>query len=207
MNSIISILKWMGTWDWGNVADWFGSVGTIAAVVLVLFQNKVEKQTKIDKRKIEDLTKIYGLITTIRDLPRLVNESNNHFLYYGSDGANFSSGNDNAHLKVMQKIHKENIIKILNFQKIIDEIDLNIELMSDTGNNLDIKEITAKLHYHFYLLNMNLCTIQSFENNKEEPDENVGADYLSRLIAIKESYEKLSVMVTNEVKRIKEVGA
>lgn len=28
-----SILKWIGTWDWGNVADWFAALGTIAAIV------------------------------------------------------------------------------------------------------------------------------------------------------------------------------
>lgn len=32
-----SILKWIGTWDWGNVADWVSGVGTILAIFVSLF--------------------------------------------------------------------------------------------------------------------------------------------------------------------------
>lgn len=86
MNSI-SILKWMGTWDWGNVADWVSGIGSIGAILAVYWQSKqdtkrLEKQIKRDdelqssRKKAEEkqkysetllhLKKILGFIEIIK---------------------------------------------------------------------------------------------------------------------------------------------
>lgn len=37
------ILNWIGTWDWGNVADWVSGIGSIGAILAVWWQSRQEK--------------------------------------------------------------------------------------------------------------------------------------------------------------------
>lgn len=43
----VLIPHWVSTWDWGNVADWFGAIGTIGAVVLALYTRKKRGITNV----------------------------------------------------------------------------------------------------------------------------------------------------------------
>lgn len=43
-----NILHWIGTWDWGNVADWFGAIGTIGAVWLAISYRRTKINFDVD---------------------------------------------------------------------------------------------------------------------------------------------------------------
>ena len=50
---ISNIIKWIGTWDWGNVADWFGAIGSILAIVssVIVVKIQLNSQRNLDKER------------------------------------------------------------------------------------------------------------------------------------------------------------
>lgn len=46
-----SILNWIGIWDWGNVADWLSGVGSLLAILMVLFQIRKDKESEFNQSR------------------------------------------------------------------------------------------------------------------------------------------------------------
>lgn len=52
-----NILNWIGTWDWGNVADWFGAIGTIGAVWIAVSYRRTKIKYGVDATVIASAVK------------------------------------------------------------------------------------------------------------------------------------------------------
>ena len=135
---ISNIIKWIGTWDWGSVADWFGGTVTTVGILLSLYWNYLNSRTKIFISANDVRFKINGnYSTTGKILIRAYNKSNKPYTI------------DEVGLKVI-KIQNKKINKLyVPIYPIMNQPNKEdiISSYSDVHFKTNVKELTDSLKF------------------------------------------------------------
>lgn len=103
-----NISNWIGTLDWGNVADWFGAIGTILAIMVsvwitryqIVTDKKATKENFFDEQEFIMLNHVSEDIISLRSAFRSINRA------FNEDGFNLSDQTHSTDKEIETNVKK-----------------------------------------------------------------------------------------------------
>jgi len=168
-----SILNWIGTWDWGNVADWVSGVGSLLAVVMIFIQIRKDKESEFNqsrpffkinfKRHKIDEKLITAYFDNISDNNHLF--KNTGFEYEMLEIKNYSTKNMSAVQVIVEanKIQDEALANRQDYKTFIfkmnsiragESVQLLLKSLYEPGNSSDTNYKNKKILYYYQVCNV-----------------------------------------------------